>query len=73
MMQHILIFKTSVATGKDVSAISPVMDKLLGKGNWTVDLDDCDKVLRVCTNRNATEDIVAALAFMDFTCVVLDY
>lgn len=44
---HILIFCTSLQNGGDVRKIAPLIEGLPGMLSWSVDLEDCDKVLRV--------------------------
>ena len=43
----IFIFRTTINTDSDIQAIASEIEKLPGVSRWTVDLDDCDKVLRV--------------------------
>ncbi len=47
----IFIFRTTIHTANDRLRVAQVFDNLPGVNKWTVDLDDCDRVLRVvCTN-----------------------
>ncbi|RYZ91690.1 MAG: hypothetical protein EOP47_31100 [Sphingobacteriaceae bacterium] len=48
---HILVFKTSIKTEADRRNLCDVLDTHQHITEWNIDLDDCDKVLRVvsCT------------------------
>ena len=43
----ILVFSTSIRDKDDVELISETLDNLAGIHDWSVDLDDWEKVLRI--------------------------
>ncbi len=46
-MEQILIFKTNISTKKRVHEISTLFDPIKQIKDWSIDLEDCDRVLRV--------------------------
>jgi len=67
----ILIFKTSIANTRDVDSISEELTKLVGRNNWTVDIGDEDKVLRIQAETDVTNMLTHLLAKRGFTCEIL--
>lgn len=57
----LLILKSDVTSQKGVRKLSRVLDPHPGITRWTVDLDDCDKVLRIELARKLTERDVQRL------------
>lgn len=48
-----LVFSTSIRDKSDVEMISDIFDELPGMVDWSVDLDDWEKVLRIeCMDLN---------------------
>ena len=43
----IFIFRTTINTESDREAVASELNTVPGVSRWTVDLEDCDKVLRV--------------------------
>lgn len=54
----IYVFKTSVKTKNQAKKLRPHIDKILPKGKWNFDLDDCDNILRI----DSEEDIVLKIS-----------
>ncbi len=47
-MKQVLVFKTSVHSLVEISAVEHLLNKLLTKTEkWSFDLEDCDRVLRI--------------------------
>lgn len=67
----ILIFKTNLLNNKDVNLVAEELTALAGAGNWTVDITDEDKVLRLQVKRDITETLKHLLANHGFTCEIL--
>lgn len=68
----ILVFKTSVKTLKDVKALSNQLNGISPSIDWSFDLEDIDKVLRIeCTN-DITSKIINLLKYKGFKCQDLD-
>jgi len=69
----IYIFKTSVLTENDIQSLKPYLDKL-PQTFWNFDLEDCDKILRVESLEEVSEEvIISVLQQRGFTCEVLLY
>lgn len=64
----ILLFKTDLACSHDVEHIAADLTKLTGKNNWSVDVGDEDKVLRVLADKDITASILYILDNHGFTC-----
>lgn len=55
----IIIIKTSLHSGDQTATLKEILDTGYRIKSWSIDLDDCDKVLRVV----ALSDISGALLF----------
>lgn len=69
----ILIYKTSVRNNKEKSKVADKLNYLVGEKNWTIDLDDEDKVLRVVCNRELGKDIEQVFATYRYRCESMPY
>lgn len=56
-----LKFKTSLNCNNCIAKVSALLDKLVGAGNWSVDVTVPAKVLTVNTDSVAAEEIIGAL------------
>ena len=70
---EILVFKTNVTSKKKVSKISPLLTSVPTIKQWSFDLDDCDKVLRVVATELNTGFVESLLQAAGFKCQMLDY
>lgn len=68
----ILIFKTSVQNMSDVLKLQPFIKDLVHEGKWNFDLEDCDKIFRVETNRDIYSSIVLLFNGMGYYCEELE-
>ncbi len=68
--QTVLVFKTNIRKRSEVEKLSSVFNKpeII---KWNIDLDDCDKVLRVVTTRLSYADIIMETSEKGFECVEL--
>lgn len=73
MKKHILIFKTSINTNEDKKCIAELINEVTGASSWTVDLEDCDKVLRVCAGSDISKKIINTLSKKGYLCEVMDW
>lgn len=64
---EVLIYKTSVKHADDLLQITPALNDIVGL-HWHLDLDDCDKVLRIETTDNVNDRVVEALSLNGFSC-----
>ncbi|MFM2224808.1 MAG: hypothetical protein RJA07_1010 [Bacteroidota bacterium] len=58
----IFILKTNIKTEADKNILQTVLDKHEAIERWTIDLDDCDKVLRIISSELSIAKIVALVA-----------
>ncbi|SFD08707.1 hypothetical protein SAMN05518672_101398 [Chitinophaga sp. CF118] len=68
---EILIFKTTVMNSDDVMVLADGLTHLVGKNNWTIDIEDCDKVLRLQAKIDITTQLEHLLAKHGFYCETL--
>jgi len=68
-MKNILVFKTSVLGRAQVRVLGPLLNQLMDKnGRWNFDLEDCDNILRVETQRLEAATIARLLHKNGFHC-----
>lgn len=67
----ILIFKTSLQTKRDCQQLAPLLDDQAGIDQWTVDLTDCDKVLRIVSRGTGATTIETIVRSIGFDCCEL--
>jgi hypothetical protein len=71
-MRNIIIFSTDIANKTQVNDISAAICTLYPHSIVTVDLEDCDKVLRVEGNIPTSECIINLLSKLGFGCEELE-
>lgn len=71
-MQNVKIFSTDIENKTQVNDISSAICSLFPHSIVTVDLEDCDKVLRVEGNIPTNECIISLLTKLGFRCEVLE-
>jgi hypothetical protein len=67
------VFKTSVKTKKDVKKLKPYLNELCKKEKWNFDLEDCDKILRIDSQREILQTVICLLQNIGFDCEELLY
>ena len=68
-MKTVLVFKTSVASEKEVRRLSQPLNQLINKnGRWNFDLEDCDNIFRVETERPNAWAIATLFQNLGFLC-----
>jgi hypothetical protein len=65
------VFKTSVISEKQVRQVEPFLKTLMSNEEWNFDLEDCDKILRVETEKVTHETVIALLKSQGFECTEL--
>jgi hypothetical protein len=68
----IYVFKTSVKTKLESEKLKPDIDKILPKAKWNFDLEDCDKILRIDSEKNIVLKITGLLNIHQFSCEELE-
>ena len=68
-MKTVLVFKTSVRRKKEVRKLKTLLNKLIDyNGYWNFDLEDCDNILRVETQKLQAETVSSVLNMHGFDC-----
>lgn len=68
----ILVFKTSINTKKEARKLKPHLDNMLPNGQWNLDLEDCDKILRIDTEEHVATKVAELLNTHAFYCEELE-
>ena len=63
----ICVFKTSVITGNDIERLRSHLNQL-PQSKWNFDLEDCDKILRIVTEKEISRHIIRILRDHGFVC-----
>ena len=61
----ILLFVTSILSGHDEEKVRALLQSQAGILQWSVDREDCDRVLRIVTDRDLENDPSAKLCVKD--------
>lgn len=64
----IYVFKTSVKTKKQVKQLRPHINRILPNQQWNFDLHDCDKILRIDSDKQVVTAITSVLHAHQFHC-----
>lgn len=72
-MSYISIFKTTVNKEEDLVKLRPIFNGVFGKSNWSVALDDDEKILRTSSSQQCTEMVIQILAYLGYDCEELSY
>jgi hypothetical protein len=70
---NVLIFSTNVAAPEQVTKVQPVLSAVSSIRDWNIDLDDCDKILRIVSNDLSPRYIETLMASAGFNCTELEY
>ncbi len=65
------VFKTNITDENSVRSVSKVLNETLNLTNVTFDLDDCDNILRIESDRNYNQLIIETLHNWGFECELL--
>jgi hypothetical protein len=71
--QTVLVFKTNLNAKEDISKIEKGLNNLQGVLDWSVDISDIDKVLRVEANTDNPFEILSVLHTEGYQCEELNY
>ncbi|SKB64385.1 hypothetical protein [Daejeonella lutea] len=69
---EVLVFKTNVSEQSDVSRVHSLLTSFTNIKQVSVDLDDCDKVLRIVGIKPSPAQIAALLASLGLACSELE-
>ena len=68
----ISIFRTTVSSKDDMNKLAPYLNSIMDDLKWTIDLFDCDKILRVKSSINKNSEIVSLVNGLGFECENLE-
>lgn len=68
----ILIYRTNIVSERHRDSLSDLFGQLSGVEEWSVDLEDIDKVLRVVCKDAAGTDVAEAVRTLGFECEELE-
>jgi hypothetical protein len=72
MIMNILVFKTKLEDIKQVRKLSHHLKNLQGVYKWNVDLQDCDKILRIEADGITPHSVEKVLQEAGYYCVELE-
>jgi hypothetical protein len=70
---EILIFKTDVSSKKKATRVGRLLSSIQTIKQWNIDLEDCDKVLRVVATGIKPSLVELLLTRAGFNCQIMDY
>jgi hypothetical protein len=65
---EILVFKTNLSDAKRIGEVESSLDIHPGIYKWNVDLDDCDKVLRIVSKSIAAPEVENIILSAGYYC-----
>lgn len=65
---EVLVFKTNLRMAGDVERVTPTMNEEQRILRWTVDREDCDKVLRVESDQIPADEVAALIRKAGYSC-----
>lgn len=68
MMAHILIFKTNIGTDSAHNEVGSLLDAQSSIIDWHIDKEDIDKVLRIESTINNSNEIISTINKAGFIC-----
>jgi cell fate (sporulation/competence/biofilm development) regulator YmcA (YheA/YmcA/DUF963 family) len=69
---HLTVFKTSVATIKQVQQLQSLLNLMPLITQWNFDLDDCDHILRIISRDSRPQMICQLLQTEGFNCETME-
>lgn len=64
----ISVYKTNVNTKSKLRKAKPVLNRILLGSKWNFDLEDCDKILRVESEKSYSAFLIAELLKIGINC-----
>nr|WP_315195943.1 hypothetical protein [uncultured Flavobacterium sp.] len=64
----ISVYKTNVNTKSKLRKVKPVLNRILLGAKWNFDLEDCDKILRVESDKSRSEFLITELHKIEIHC-----
>lgn len=71
MAGYIIIMSTHTQSSKDLENLSQALDSFLNVMEWSIDLMDCDKVLRIEASTDITLPLIDKLKPLGIECYLM--
>lgn len=68
----VLVFKTNITSSVQVASLASVLDVAEDIEEWSIDMEDCDRILRVVSGGIETREIINSLNNLGFHCEELE-
>lgn len=72
MYSYIIILSSTIESSVDLQNIHQAIASFPEVSAWSVDLEDCDKILRLSCSRNISTELAAGLTAMAVNAVILE-
>lgn len=67
-LTHILVFSTNINTEADKLCVLELLSAQSAIEDWSVDMDDIDRVLRVVSHELSPDDVIRLLNRIGYQC-----
>lgn len=64
----VFVFKTNISTRLQTRCLCKQFEELLPVSNWSFDLEDCDKVLRIESSFEVTKQVIQLMQENGYDC-----
>ena len=71
MSRYITIISTIIESGSDISLIALAVAGLQDISEWSIDLEDCDKVIRIVSAKDISSEFCGKLALFGIKASVM--
>lgn len=72
MSRYIAIISTIIESGTDTNLIALAVAGLQGISEWSIDLEDCDKVIRIVSANDISDEFCEKLALFGIKTSVME-
>lgn len=66
--KEISIFRTTISDENEIQSVANILNLIVGKGKWNVDLEDIDNILRIDANTMVNAFLAKELEKIGFEC-----
>jgi len=71
MTNYIVIMSSVIRGSRDLNTISLTLDFFANIVEWSIDLDDCDNILRICCSEDVSISLKVYLEMSRIECSIL--
>ncbi len=71
-MDNILIFRTNISSALQKENLKAILNAMDHIEDWSVDMEDVDRVLRIVSRQPNTNEIISKLTNAGYECSELD-